>query len=67
MTHVNLTYAKIWDLFEDQHLFGHIFDDEGHHDPFKHVALMVGLLGDPPTKFVQRSETTEQCFDASGM
>ncbi|RAL03725.1 putative protein kinase [Aspergillus ibericus CBS 121593] len=56
----------IWDLFEGQHLFGDIFDSQGGHDPFRHLALMVALLGPPPTEFVQRSETTEQCFGSSG-
>ncbi|KAF7617707.1 hypothetical protein AFLA_006621 [Aspergillus flavus NRRL3357] len=27
---------------------------------------MVALIGPPPTAFVRRSETTEQCFDSSG-
>ncbi|KAB8202643.1 kinase-like domain-containing protein [Aspergillus parasiticus] len=58
--------ALIWDLFEGQHLFGDIFDSKGGHDPFKHLALMVALIGPPPTKFVRRSETTEQCFESSG-
>ncbi|OJZ91405.1 hypothetical protein ASPFODRAFT_41845 [Aspergillus luchuensis CBS 106.47] len=56
----------IWDLFEGQHLFGDIFDPRGGQDPFKHLALMVALIGPPPSEFVRRSETTEQCFDPSG-
>ncbi|KAE8149113.1 kinase-like protein [Aspergillus avenaceus] len=56
----------IWDLFEGQHLFGDIFDSGGGHDPFRHLALMVALVGPPPTEFVRHSETTEQCFDSSG-
>ncbi|KKK14984.1 hypothetical protein P175DRAFT_0554466 [Aspergillus ochraceoroseus IBT 24754] len=56
----------IWDMFEGQHLFGDIFHSRGGHDPFKHLALMVALIGPPPAEFVQRSETTEQCFDSSG-
>ncbi|KAB8226144.1 kinase-like domain-containing protein [Aspergillus novoparasiticus] len=56
----------VWDMFEGQHLFGDIFDSKGGHDPFKHLALMVALIGPPPTEFVQRSETTEQCFNSSG-
>ncbi|KAJ5555935.1 hypothetical protein N7513_003577 [Penicillium frequentans] len=58
--------ALIWDLFEGCHLFGDIFDDNGKHDPFKHLALMVALIGPPPIEFVQRSETTGQCFDNNG-
>ncbi|THC93688.1 hypothetical protein EYZ11_006832 [Aspergillus tanneri] len=58
--------ALIWDLFEGEHLFGDIFDTKGGHDPFKHLALMVGLIGPPPSEFVKRSETTEQCFDSTG-
>ena len=27
---------------------------------------MVALIGPPPSEFVKRSETTEQCFDPSG-
>jgi len=61
-----LTDAQIWDLFEGRHLFGDIFDSKGNHDPFKHLALMVALIGPPPIKFVQRSETTQQCFDHNG-
>ncbi|KAL4745928.1 kinase-like domain-containing protein [Aspergillus terricola var. indicus] len=56
----------IWDLFEGQHLFGDIFDPRGGHDPLRHLALMVALVGPPPTEFVRRSETTEQCFDSRG-
>lgn len=58
--------SQIWDLFEGQHLFGAIFDQNGNHDPFKHLALMVALIGPPPADFVQRSETTSQCFDYNG-
>ncbi|KAJ0426586.1 kinase domain protein [Aspergillus carlsbadensis] len=56
----------IWDLFEGEHLFGDIFNARGRHDAFKHLALMVALVGPPPSEFVRRSETAEQCFDASG-
>ncbi|KAF2459671.1 kinase domain protein [Lineolata rhizophorae] len=55
-----------WDLFEGQHLFGDIFDESNSHDPFKHLALMVALIGPPPEEFVKRSETTQQCFDSRG-
>ncbi|KAI2794585.1 hypothetical protein POX_a01184 [Penicillium oxalicum] len=58
--------ALTWDLFEGHHLFGDIFDINGNHDPFKHLALMVALIGPPPVDFVQRSETTRQCFDHNG-
>ena len=61
-----LTIIQIWDLFEGQHLFADIFDNEGGHDPFRHLARMVALIGPPPGDFVGRSETTEQCFDPSG-
>ncbi|GFN17421.1 putative protein kinase [Aspergillus tubingensis] len=57
----------IWSLFEGDHLFGddNIFDPRtGHHDPFRHVARMVAVIGSPPPgEFVCRSETTTQCFD----
>ncbi|OAP56817.1 hypothetical protein AYL99_08929 [Fonsecaea erecta] len=56
----------VWDLLEGEHLFGRIFDGKGHHDPFQHVAKMVSLIGPPPTEFVRRSETAEQCFAANG-
>ncbi|PYH94143.1 kinase domain protein [Aspergillus ellipticus CBS 707.79] len=56
----------IWDLFEGEHLFGNIFDNNGGHDPFKHLALMVALIGPPPADYVRRSETTEQCFNIDG-
>ncbi|KAJ5640608.1 hypothetical protein N7528_000233 [Penicillium herquei] len=58
--------ALVWDLFEGSHLFGDIFDDNGNHDPFKHLALMVALIGSPPVEFIKRSETAEQCFDHNG-
>ncbi|KLJ06594.1 hypothetical protein EMPG_17908 [Blastomyces silverae] len=58
-------YYPIWDLSEGKHLFGDIFDNGGH-DPLKHLALMVALIGPPPSEFVRRSETTKQCFDPSG-
>lgn len=57
---------QIWDLFEGYHLFGYIFDDNGNHDPFKHLSLMVALIGPPPMDFIRRSETTGQCFDRNG-
>ena len=56
----------MWDLFEGEHLFADIFDAKGGHEPFKHLALMVALVGPPPNEFVQRSETTEQCFEPDG-
>ncbi|OJJ95661.1 hypothetical protein ASPACDRAFT_54973 [Aspergillus aculeatus ATCC 16872] len=56
----------IWDLFEGEHLFEDTFDAKGGHDPFKHLARMVALIGPPPEEFIRRSETTEQCFDPSG-
>ncbi|KAF3491769.1 CMGC/SRPK protein kinase [Arthroderma uncinatum] len=56
----------IWDLFEGEHLFGNIFDAKGGHDPFKHLALVVVLIGRPSSEFVRRSETTAQYFDPSG-
>ncbi|KMQ46174.1 hypothetical protein HL42_3229 [Trichophyton rubrum] len=36
-------------------------------DPFKHLALMVALIGPPPSEFVKRSEATEQCFGPGGL
>lgn len=63
---VSLISREIWDLFEGRHLFKDIFDGKGNHDPFKHLALMVALIGPPPAEFVQRSESTTQCFDPSG-
>ncbi|OBT80369.1 hypothetical protein VF21_00899 [Pseudogymnoascus sp. 05NY08] len=57
----------IWDLFEGEHLFGDVFDARGGHDPFKHFALMVALIGEPPSEFVGRRETTGQCFDTDGI
>ncbi|KAI9037135.1 putative MFS transporter [Aspergillus affinis] len=62
----NVGCLYIWDLFEGEHLFADIFDTKGGHDPFKHLALMVALIGDPPSEFVKCSETTEQCFDSRG-
>ncbi|KAJ5732598.1 hypothetical protein N7493_004079 [Penicillium malachiteum] len=62
----------IWNLgalsgiFEGSHLFGDIFDDNGNHDPFKQLALMVALIGSPSVEFIKRSEPTEQCFDNKG-
>ncbi|KAJ5562376.1 hypothetical protein N7535_003171 [Penicillium sp. DV-2018c] len=58
--------SLIWDLFEGDHLFGDIFNNNGHYEPFKHLALMVALIGPPPAEFVRRSETTAQCFDQNG-
>ncbi|KAK2809434.1 hypothetical protein FQN50_003893 [Emmonsiellopsis sp. PD_5] len=56
----------IWDLFEGRHLFGNIMDEQGHYDPFKHMAQVVALLGPPPKELMLRSETIGQCFDADG-
>ncbi|KAJ5399843.1 hypothetical protein N7465_010332 [Penicillium sp. CMV-2018d] len=58
--------SLIWDLFEGHHLFGDIFDNNGNYEPYKHLALMVALIGPPPADFVRRSETTGQCFDHNG-
>lgn len=52
---------RIWDLFEGRHLFKNVFDKNGNYDPFKHIALMVALIGPPPAVSMQRSETTGQC------
>ena len=57
---------QTWDLFEGEHLFGDIFDEKGGHDPFKHLARMVALVGPPPREFIKRSKTTDQCFDPEG-
>ena len=59
-------WMQIWDLSQKQHLFDDIFDKNGHHDAFKHLALMYALIGSPPPEFIQRSETTKQCFDTTG-
>nr|POE87758.1 putative serine/threonine-protein kinase sky1 [Quercus suber] len=56
--------ADIWNL--GHHMFEDIFDSNGKHDPFKHLSLMIALIGNPPGDFVRRSETTSQCFDHSG-
>lgn len=61
-----LTDVQIWDLFEGHHLFNDIFDEKGKHDPFKHLSMMIALIGQPPTEFLKRSETTEQCFGSDG-
>lgn len=39
---------------------------KGGHEPFKHLALMVALIGPPPSEFVRCRETTEQYFDPGG-
>ncbi|KAJ6014554.1 hypothetical protein N7540_009145 [Penicillium herquei] len=57
---------QIGDLFEGCHLFRDIFDENGNQDPFKHLALMVALIGSPAAEFTKRSETTKQCFDHNG-
>lgn len=57
----------IWDLFEGTHLFNDIFNTNGGHDPFRHLALMIALLGPPHSEFVKRSEMTEQCFISSAL
>ncbi|KAK2731592.1 hypothetical protein FQN55_004555 [Onygenales sp. PD_40] len=41
-------------------------DEQGHYDPFKHMAQVVALLGPPPKELMLRSETIGQCFDADG-
>ena len=61
-----LTYEQTWDLFEGQHLFVDIFDAGGHHDLFRHLALMTAVAGPLSKEFVKRSETTEQCFNGDG-
>ncbi|KAE8321284.1 hypothetical protein RU639_013166 [Aspergillus parasiticus] len=59
--------ALIWDLFEGQHLFNSLLDENGHYDPFKHMAQAYAFLGPPPEAFVSRSETAAQCFDTNGI
>ena len=61
-----LTVLQIWDLFEGRHLFSDIFDESGCHDPFRHMAQIASYIGPPPLQFVQRSETTMQCFSPDG-
>lgn len=55
-----------WDLFEGKHLFHHILDEDGDYDPLKHMAQITGFIGLPPKEFIQRSETTAQCFNTEG-
>ncbi|KAJ5706945.1 hypothetical protein N7488_006746 [Penicillium malachiteum] len=63
---VDIWNLEALDLFEGCHLFADVFDDNENHDPFKHLALMIALIGPPPVEFINRSETTEQCFDHNG-
>ncbi|KAL3491730.1 kinase-like domain-containing protein [Aspergillus germanicus] len=55
----------IWDLFEGEHLFGDISNARDWHDAPIHLAMMVALIGLPPSEFVRHSETAEQCFDSN--
>ncbi|KND89237.1 Serine/threonine-protein kinase SRPK [Tolypocladium ophioglossoides CBS 100239] len=52
----------IWDLFENRHLFNAL-DENSQSSATHHVAEMVGYLGLPPRKYLQRSEITKNVFD----
>lgn len=57
-------YPKIWDLFEDHHLFDGRGSD-GRHSDAQILAEMIALLGPPPAKFLRKSSLSQKYWDAS--
>ena len=52
-------------MVEAKHLFDG-YDEEGFHNHRCHMHEIVSLLGDPPSKFLQRSPHTWRLFDENG-
>ncbi|OAX82014.1 hypothetical protein ACJ72_03639 [Emergomyces africanus] len=48
-----------------QHLFENIFNNTDGHNPFRHLTLMVAVIGTPLSEFIRHGETTKQYFDSS--
>lgn len=51
---------------QGERLFRNITDVSGSHNAFRHVARMVALIGKPPSMFLQRSNSSAQCFEPDG-
>ena len=57
---------KIWDLFEDHHLFDGRGPD-GCHSDAQLLAEMVAILGPPPVEFLRKSPRSLEYWDSSGI
>lgn len=57
---------KIWDLFEDHHLFDGRGPDSFHSDA-QLLAEMVAMLGPPPVEFLRKSPRSLEYWDSSGI
>ncbi|KAI1427221.1 kinase-like domain-containing protein [Xylaria sp. FL1777] len=56
--------VMIWDLFEGGRLFRAVKD--GCLNDEQHLAEMISLMGNPPRKFLERSEKCRQYWDEEG-
>ncbi|KAI1169967.1 kinase-like domain-containing protein [Nemania sp. FL0916] len=56
--------VMIWDLFEGGRLFRAMKD--GQLNDEQHLAEIVSLIGNPPKKFLERSEKCREYWDAEG-
>ena len=45
---------QIWNLLENQDLFGQIHSDNGKYNCRKHVAQMIALFGHPPKELLDQ-------------
>ncbi|PYH92182.1 kinase-like protein [Aspergillus ellipticus CBS 707.79] len=57
--------GKIWDLFEDHHLFDGRGPD-GSHSDVQLLAEMKQVLGSPPSDFLRKSPYSLKYWDSSG-
>lgn len=54
--------VMLWDLIETHGLFDHIKTSPGQYKAEEHLALMIVLLGPPPTEFLDRGLKTSKYF-----
>lgn len=57
---------KIWDLFEDHHLFDGRGLDGGHSDAQLLTEMVVAMLGPLPMEFLRVSPRSLEYWDTSG-
>jgi serine/threonine-protein kinase SRPK3 len=58
--------VMLWDLFETIGLFDSISTEPDKYRPEQHLGLMIGLLGPPPKKFLDRCAKAKKYFDPDG-
>ncbi|EHA24877.1 hypothetical protein ASPNIDRAFT_124569, partial [Aspergillus niger ATCC 1015] len=63
---IRWTELKIWDLFEDHHLFDGRGLDGGHSDAQLLTEMVVAMLGPLPMEFLRVSPRSLEYWDTSG-